>query len=398
MPADGDLRPPMPTIGDLVQRARALVPVLRERALAADRDRRVPRETFEVFIANGLYKIFLPARFGGYQMPPRAMVEIAQELGRGCGSSTWIFTNLAVQNWILGMHHPQAQDEVWGPNPDALVASSFPTQGGTGRRVEGGLVLNGVWSFASGIDYASWENLQVFLPRDNGPPEHRFVLVPKSDFTIRDDWHVTGLSGTGSKSLVFDNVFVPQHRVLDTTLIGAGSSPGSAANPAPLYRIPPWSAGSVVFSGPALGIARGALDLVETEMRSRVSVGGIKMAELPTVQLRVAEASAEIDCAEAILLKECDDAMRLGEAGEPLPLALRAKWRRNNAFAGQLCLRAVERLHALAGGRGLGRDSLFQLAWRDIHAATSQIIMAWDVQAVNTGRVQFGLPSLDPRL
>ena len=71
---------------------------------------------------------------------------------------------------------------MWGSDPDALAASSFPTQGGTGRYVDGGLVLNGIWSFASGIDFVQWENLQCFIPKESGPPDHRFVLVPKTRF------------------------------------------------------------------------------------------------------------------------------------------------------------------------------------------------------------------------
>jgi 3-hydroxy-9,10-secoandrosta-1,3,5(10)-triene-9,17-dione monooxygenase len=328
------------------------------------------------------------------------MVEVAGELGRGCGSSAWIFSNLAVQNWIIGMHQPQAQEEIWGSNPDALAASSFPTQGGTGRYVEGGLLLNGIWSFASGIDFVQWENLQCFIPKEGGPPDHRFVLVPKSDFTIKDDWFAAGLSATGSKSIVFKDVFVPNHRVLDTKLIGGGPSPGSAINPHPLYKVPPWSVGTKVFSGPALGIARGALDTIVAEMRSRKSLaGGANMSELPSVQMRVAEAMAEIEAAAALLLKDCEDAMKFGATGDRAPLALRARWRLNNAFAGQLCLRAVERLHPLIGARGVNApDNHFLIAWRDIHAAVSQITMAWDIQAVNAGRIEFGLPSLDPRL
>lgn len=99
-----------------------------------------------------------------------------------------------------------------------------------------------------------------------------------------------------------------------------------------------------------------------------------------------------------MLLKDSDDAMRIAESGEKPPLIQRARWRLNNAYAGQLCLRAVERLHPLNGARGLGRDSLYQLAARDIHAAVSQITMAWDIQSVNAGRIVFGLSSLNPRL
>ena len=387
-----------PTRDDLLERARGLIPALRDRALQTDRDRVIPVETHQAFAAAGFYKLFQPARHGGSEMPLGMMVEVAGELGRGCGSSAWIFTNLAVQNWIIGMHHPQAQDDVWGSNPDALCASSFPTQGGGGRYVDGGIVLNGLWSFASGIDFVDWENLQVFIPKEGAPPDHRFVLVPKQDFTIKDDWFVNGLCGTGSKSIEFKDVFVPEHRVLNTQLIGGGPSPGSAVNPGPLYKVPPFSVGTKVFSGVCLGLARGAFDMIVEEMSTRLSVGRVKMAELPTVQVRVAEASAEIDAAEALLLKDCEDAMRIAASGEKPPLLQRARWRLNNAFAGQLCLRAIERLHPLIGARGLGQNSLFLLAWRDIHAAVSQITMAWDIQAVNAGRVQFGLPAQDPRL
>jgi alkylation response protein AidB-like acyl-CoA dehydrogenase len=399
MPLPGRAIPKPPSRDEILDRARAMVPTLRSCALQAERERLIPRQTHETFRDAGFYRLFQPARYGGYEMPIGMMVEVAGELGRGCGSSAWIFSNLAVQNWIIGMHHPQAQEDVWGANPDALAASSFPTQGGAGRYVEGGLVLSGVWSFASGIDFVDWENLQCFIPKQGGPPDHRFVLVPKSDFTIKDDWRATGLAGTGSKSIVCDNVFVPEHRVLNTQLIGGGPSPGSAVNPHPLYKIPPWSVGTKVFSGPALGIARGALELIIADMRTRLSVGGVKMAELPTVQIRVAEAIAEIEAASALLLKDCEDAMRFGETGERAPIELRARWRLNNACAGQLCLRAVDRLHPLIGARGINDpESRFLLAWRDIHAAVSQITMAWDIQAVNAGRIEFGLPSLDPRL
>jgi alkylation response protein AidB-like acyl-CoA dehydrogenase len=160
----GRVIPKPPSRGKILDRARAMVATLRSHALQAERDRLIPRRTHEQFQDAGFYRLFQPARYGGYEMPIGMMVEVAGELGRGCGSSAWIFTNLAVQNWIIGMHHPQAQEDVWGANPDALAASSFPTQGGTGRYVEGGLVLNGVWSFASGVDFADWENLQCIHP------------------------------------------------------------------------------------------------------------------------------------------------------------------------------------------------------------------------------------------
>ncbi len=383
---------------ELLERARAMVPKLRERALQADRNRGIPIETHLEYQAAGFYKIFQPARYGGYELPVGFMVEMCAELGRGCGSSAWVFSNLAGQSTIVGTHSPRAQDEVWADNPGNLVASSYPTGGGTARRVEGGIVVNGLYSFASSVDFAQWENLQVFIPNEGRAPDHRFALVPKSDYTIKDDWFSTGLSGTGSRSVVLDNVFIPEYRLLDVTKVGHPEDPVVDFHPNPLYRLHPMSGAAKFFPGPAIGIARGALQLVEEELQTRRNVGGLLMAELPTAQARVAEAGAEIDAAYALMLQDSAEAMRYAASGERAPVTARARWRRDNAFAGQLCLRAVERLHPLSGGRGLHRDSLFQLAWRDIHAAVQQITMAWDIQSVNSGRVQVGLPSLDPRL
>jgi 3-hydroxy-9,10-secoandrosta-1,3,5(10)-triene-9,17-dione monooxygenase len=326
------------------------------------------------------------------------MVELGAELGRGCGSSAWVFTNLAGQSTIVGMHHPRAQEDVWGDTPDALVASSFPAAGATVRRVDGGVVLNGTWSFASGIDFAQWQNLQLFIPTETGPPQHRFALAPRADVTVVDDWYSTGLSGTGSRSVKLEDVFIPDYRILDPLLVGTDAWPARNAGLGPLFRLPAMSGAAKFFSSVAIGIARGALELVEEELRTRRTAGGTPMAELPTAQARLAESAAEIDAAFALSMRDADEAMRRAEARVHPPLATRARWRRNNAFAGQLCLRAIERAHPLMGARGLGRASLFQLASRDIHSVVQQITMAWDLQLVNAGRIQLGLPPAEPRL
>ncbi|MFN0161700.1 MAG: acyl-CoA dehydrogenase family protein [Burkholderiales bacterium] len=382
----------------LIDRARALVPALVERAAQTEKDRRIARATHEAFVAAGFYRIHQPKRFGGAELGLSTMIDLAAELGRGCGSSCWIFTNLAIQNLILGTHHPQTQEEVWGADGKALIASSFPAKGGRARKVDGGIVCDGLWSFASGVDFADWNNMQVFLPQEGGPPQHRFALVPRADYEIIDDWNAAGLAGTGSKTIRLTECFIPEHRTLPSTLILGGITPGSALNPSALYRIPPLTLGTKVFAGPALGIARGALQAMEEELRTRKNVAGLPMCELPTTQVRIAEAGAEIAAAWALLVKDCDDALAIVSDGTVPDIDTRARWRLNNAFAGQLCLRAVERLHPLVGARGLDPDSVFLRAWRDIHAAVLQITMAWDVQAVNAGRIRFGLPSLDPRV
>ncbi|MBK17261.1 MAG: monooxygenase [Rhodospirillaceae bacterium] len=383
---------------ELAERARDLVPVLRERAPQAEKDRRLPDITHQEFLEAGFFRMFQPRRYGGYELSWDCILDVAAELGRGCGSSCWVFTNLTGQSWINGMKCEQAQDDVWADNPDAVIASSFPGKGASVKVVDGGWVADGIWGFSSGIDFADWSNVQLFVPQENGPPQHQFALVPKTDFSeMVDDWNPSGLAGTGSRSFVLENVFIPEHRAIPAAQVQGGPTPGSAVNPNPLYKIPLFAMGTKQFASTAYGVAIGALDSMWAELATRKSVGGIKLSEQGTVQARVAEASAELEAARALMQEDFRESNLVAETDDPPTQEQRARWRRNNAFAGKLCVQAVERLFPLAGGRGLGFDSPYQRAVRDVHAATSQNSMAWDVAAIMYAQQQFGAVISDPR-
>src|SRR5690348_6111872 len=114
------------TLEDLLERAEALVPRLRERARSAEELRRLPDETFQEFQKAGLFKVFQPARYGGFELDyGRTQVELCHVLGQGCGSSAWVQCVIACHAWALGMFPPEAQEAVWGGDEDALIASSF---------------------------------------------------------------------------------------------------------------------------------------------------------------------------------------------------------------------------------------------------------------------------------
>ena len=383
----------------LVEKAHTLIDGFRARAADAERDRRIHRETHEEMCAAGFYRVQMPARYSGFEISHRGMLDISAELGRGCGSAAWIFSNIAAQNGIVAMASREAQDEVWADDHNVCTASSFPAKGGKVRRVDGGIVANGVWSFASGVDWADWNNLQVFVPPagGEGPPEHRMALVPKADYTVIDDWYSPGMAATGSRSIGLDEVFIPDHRTLSTAAARRGETIEASENFGPIFRVPPMCGANKIFSGPVIGMARGALDAIERDLSGRRNVAGIAMASLTTAQLRVAEAGALIDAAWALQQRDCDVALEIGEIGRLTTPEDRAFWRRNNAYAGVMCIRAVDILYPLIGARGLVPESDFLRSYRDIHAATMQINMAWDRQAVTAGEIQLGLPPSDPR-
>src|SRR5690606_13021191 len=143
------------------------------------------------------------------------LIDITFELARGCASSGWIYAIGASHTYLVALFPIEAQKEVWRDGSDVFVAGSY-APGCAAERTPQGYRVSGAWPFASGVDNATWSVVGALLPSDDGaaPPRPGFLLVPASDYTIRDDWHTTGLCGTGSKQIVLDNVTVPRHRHL----------------------------------------------------------------------------------------------------------------------------------------------------------------------------------------
>ena len=174
-----------------LERVRALLPALRNRADHAERLRRLPEETFKDFQEAGLFRCLQSRRYGGYELDPGTFYQAVMEVGTVCGSSAWILGVVGVHNWHLGLFPPQAQDDVWGKDTSAQMSTSLaPT--GVVERVDGGFRLRGRWSFSSGCDYCGWAMLGGLVPPAGAedPPDMRTFLVPRHDYAIDDNWHV----------------------------------------------------------------------------------------------------------------------------------------------------------------------------------------------------------------
>ena len=163
-----DLRLPdaaIPSADTLIDRARALIPVLRGRSPAAEKARQCPVETIADVRAAGLFRIVQPRRYGGYGMDWDVLCKVAMELGQGCGGQAWAAVVLADHPCLAGMFSKEAQDDVWGENPDTLVSTSYGPRG-TVKKVDGGYVLNGRWMFSSGVVHSGWTIVGGFVGAD----------------------------------------------------------------------------------------------------------------------------------------------------------------------------------------------------------------------------------------
>ena len=384
---------------ELVARAAALKPALRERQRETERNRRVSDESVAEMKAAGLYKVLQPARYGGYEHDLWTFTRCAAEIGAGCGSTAWIYATAAQHQWQIGMYDDAAQQEVWGKTPEAISASSY-SPGGTAVETDGGYRVSGKWLYCSGVLNADWMVLgaRIAEDQDSEPYTQGYILVPKAEYSIEDNWDVVGLIGTGSNDVIIDDIFIPAHRMLTLEEALSGSPPGAAVNGNELWRIPFFAAISLCLCAPAMGMAQGALETYVEMIGVRKTRGAAlsqpqSMAEFPTIQVRVAEAAAAIDAAKMLVRRDCLDIMQIMSEGRELTVEERARNKGDLSFAVKLARQAVDLLYESVGGAGLSNDSKTQRYWRDVHGASKHISMNWDMCSTLYGRVLLGLPS-----
>ena len=371
------------TYDEAMRRARELVSVLRDRADAAEAARQMQQETLDDLHRTGLLRYHQPRRWGGMELPFVALFDIPAEVSRGCASTGWNVANLGVHHWMLALYDERAQEEVWGPNPDAIIPSGIAYPQGRGRRVDSGFVISGHWNFSSGVDPGDWNMLAVLIRDGDRVVDHRMCLVPKGEYEIVDDWHVLGMRSTGSKSVRATDVFVPEHRALSMYLARGGKEfPGARVNPNPLYQVPLSALGSHCLAGAGVGNAQAALDLTIELIKERsTNYTAMRMRDFQAVQLRVSRAGAMLDAARLTIRADCLDAERIAHEGRAPTLDEKLRFKRNVAYAMERCTEAVDILHTLAGANGIYDRYPIQRLFRDQHALAAHIGFSWDAQA-----------------
>ncbi len=365
----------------MLERARGLIPRLAERAPEATAARQVPAETIAEYREAGILRILQPRRFGGIEGRFSLFSRIVEELTYGCASSAWVYAVLAEHQWILAQYPEAAQIDVWGDDPEAVAASSLAPRAAA-QRVAGGWRLSGRYSFSSGCDHAQWAILGAFLGEMGDARHIAYLLVPLAETEIVDDWQVLGLAGTGSKSLVLRDVFIPAHRCVMVSDLFAGTPPGALVHPDyPVLRAPRGFLVSYSLPPVCIALGRRALDLACRALAGRVSRGVTRVAESEIVQMTLGEAAAAIDAAILLLHTGRDASTDAVSSGRRITASEALRARRDMTYAQHQIGWALERLCELSGARWLYDNDPLQEIRRDVmtilthHAASRQAAM-----------------------
>lgn len=369
---------------EAMEMARSLGPRLRDRVPEAEQLRRLPDQTVADLLESGLIGVMKPRQFGGSELGAETLIDVTVELASHCASTGWVYMLWAAHMWMQALWPPAAQEEMFA-NPN-MVASSVVSTSGAAERVAGGYRWTGRGFFSSGIDHCSWLTAAVSVADEvTGEPGRQWLLIPREDFEIIDDWHTIGLRGTGSKTIVLTDVFVPSERTLDNADVEEGTSPGRQINTNPMYGAISSANFTAAMAAPAIGAARGFLTAFGEKIRSKISntdrpeMKGYAGGGLETTMARYAAAVAQVDAVHALTLQNAARFSRVG-AGQ-VSSQDRAKCRRDQPFTAQQSRKAANMIYEECGGSGLLESSDLQRIWRDANAAAAHRGLTWDWQA-----------------
>jgi alkylation response protein AidB-like acyl-CoA dehydrogenase len=377
--------PGRPAAATLIQRAQNLIPILRERNARTEQARQILGETVDDVRRAGFHLIMHSAEFGGYDYGHDVVAEVTMEVGRGCSSTAWLVCQWASHNFVVTLFPRQAQEEYWAESTDPLAAVASAQVQAEYEQVTGGWRVSGKWRFTSGIDNSDW--LILMVRKGN-------FLIPKQDFRIEDDWFVMGLCGSGSKSVVMENVFVPAYRYVSWEDLVSCNTYAAKHYESPYYRLNFLFWAMTNVSPAVVGTAQGVIDLFEERILKRFDALTQSPAkERPGYQLRFAESTVEVDTARLIIMNLYREFERWGRSGDPISPTDRARVRRDGTYATKLCAQAVDRLLPSGDASAIYDHVLLQRFVRDFHVSALHLSQLWDEPAIQYSRVRWGLES-----
>ncbi|MFC8824246.1 acyl-CoA dehydrogenase family protein [Streptomyces sp. NPDC057137] len=392
----GDRERTMTTHEELLARAVALRPLLREHAADAEANRRVPDEVIDAIAEAGLFGLATPKRYGGHQSSVRTMLDVSAALAEGDGSASWVVTLVTACNWLTSLFPTKAQDEVFGADPDARVTGVL-TPTSTTVRVEGGWRVSGRWSCDSGSGLGSsrsdWAVLGVPLNDADGTVvDQGLALIPRTDLSLEDTRLMTGMRGAAANCLVGEDVFVPEYRVI-SVLAAIGGDHATEHEDEVLSRAAFVPLLTLVLAGPQLGLGRAALRYVtENAGRKPVSYTFYEtQADSVAVQTQIAEAALRIDTATLLAERAAADIDEAARRGTYPDFTRRARVRAYTGWAVQNVLEAIGILLNVHGAASFAETNPLQRIWRDANTAGRHAMAAPAVALEVYGKALLGV-------
>jgi alkylation response protein AidB-like acyl-CoA dehydrogenase len=361
----------LPGVG-LVERARALAPLIAREANEIERTRRLTEPVVSALIENGLYRGLLPQSLGGAEAPPEVFMQMLEEIAKADASTAWCLGQCSVCSMTAAYLDADVAREIFGA-PNGILAWGAIAH--AAQVVPGGYRITARWDFASGSRQANWlgAHVQVKEPDGttrlmaNGSPEIRTIVFPASSATMYDVWDVIGLSGTGTDSYSVDNLFIPEK------FAALRDNFSSLREKGPLYGITTYSMFGLGFAAISIGVARATLDAAIDLARGKASVGLKAMRENSAVHGLIGRTEGNLRAARAYLYATAAEGWRDLTRTGILSEDHRAAFRLASSWTIHQAASVVDAAYHMAGATAVFRANPFERRFRDMHAIAQQI-------------------------
>ncbi len=356
----------------LVDRARAIAPLISAEADEIERTRRLTPKVVSALVDNGLYRSLLPKSFGGFESPPLVFMEMLEEIAKADASTAWCLGQCSVVAMTAAYLDADVARQVFGKPTDIMAWGAIAHDV---QAVPGGYTISARWDFASGSRQANWLGAHVQVlesdgtrrMKPNGTPEIRTIVFPASSATMHDVWNVIGLCGTGTDSYSVENLFIPENFAALRDDFTALREKG------PLYGLTTYTMFGLGFGAVSLGVARATLDAAVDLARKKHSVGIAAMRDNNSVQGLIGRTEAKLRAARAYhystaseAWQELLDTGRLSEKG-------RAAIRLSATYTIHQAAEVVDTAYHMAGATAVFKSNPFERRFRDMHAISQQI-------------------------
>lgn len=388
--ADHRIGPPDQT--EMVERAAALQNDFRARATETEQLRRLPDASFEQLRDAQFHRILQPVSYGGFGLDLPTAADVVRTVSSACSSTGWVANLFILHNFQVTMFGQEAQAEYWATSQDVMASTASFAPRSQVAPAPGGFRLTGRWKFSSGADFADW-----FIIMKPAADFLDWMLIPRSDVQIVDDWFVSGLCGTGSKDIVLDDVFVPEHRVASIGAIMTGATEGARLHDSPYGRMP-FPQTAVWGIPPAIiGMVEGMADAVQQALvGKRALFTGELQVERVANQMRLAEVRTNIDVAKRMMEHRLAALRQWGEDGAAPGGADALLSSRDACFVSRLMGESASILSLMGGANGTYLTSAIQRFGRDVASATTHVSLNWEETAEAYGRALWQLPPKAP--
>jgi indole-3-acetate monooxygenase len=374
----------IPSTVDLVERARALVPLIAQEADEIEKTRRLTPAVTAALIENGLYRALLPRSLGGTEAPLESFMRMQEEIAKADASTAWCLGQCSVCAMVAAYLDHDAADEIFNNPPGILAWGAIAHEV---RAVLGGYRASARWEFASGSRQASWLGAHVRVVEEDGTPrrkpdgtpEIRTILFPAESATMHDVWDVIGLKGTGTDSYSVDDLFIPEK------FAALRDDPAALRERGPLYKIPTHFVFAMGFAATSLGVARAMLDSAIDLSRKKTPQGLSAMRENSAVQGVIGRAEATWRAARAYIYSTAAEVWRDLEAAGPMTEAHRISMRIAATWTIHQSTSVVDTVYHMAGATAVFAANPFERRFRDMHTIAQQI-QARDTHYEDAGR------------